>query len=69
MEGEAIQFTLSEQETLKYVIWGLLLLPGLFILRFFIFLLMPKFALKNFWRKKHGYKKLSNKKEKKFYED
>ena len=69
MEGEALHFTVSEQETIKYVIWGLLLIPGLFLLRFIIFLIMPKFVLKKFWRKKHGYKNLADKKEKKFYED
>ena len=70
MFGDATNFTPEEMETLWWIILAILLIPGIFVLRFFVFLLLPKFILKKFVRTKQGYKKSDPlKKEKKFYDD
>jgi hypothetical protein len=61
-------FTPEQLEMMKYVIFGLLLIPGFFLLRFVVYLITPRFILKLF-HKKYGYKKEALEKEKKFYED
>ncbi|MFN3700132.1 MAG: hypothetical protein ACK4VI_01260 [Alphaproteobacteria bacterium] len=61
-------FNPEQLEMMKYVIFALLLIPALFIIRFLVYLITPRFILKLF-HKKQGYKKEALKKEKKFYED
>ena len=62
-------FTPEQIEQIKYWLMIVLAIPMLFVVRFFIYLILPRGFLKMF-HKKHGYKnKELLKKEKKFYED
>lgn len=63
------EFTPEQLETLKYIIGIALIIPVLFLVRFVVYLILPRGILKLFIKKK-GYKDSDVlKKEKKFYED
>lgn len=63
------EFTPEQLETLKYIIGIALIIPVLFLVRFVVYLILPRGILKLFIKKK-GYKDNDVlKKEKKFYED
>lgn len=62
-------FNAEQLEMMKWIIGLALILPGLFLVRFVIYLIIPRGVLKIF-HKKHGYKnKGVLKKEKKFYDE
>jgi len=63
------ELTPEQLDQIKYILMFVLAIPMIFIVRFFIYLILPRGILKMF-HKKHGYKnKDLLKKEKKFYED
>jgi hypothetical protein len=63
------EFTPEQIETLKIIIGVLLIIPVLFLVRFIIYLILPRGVLRLFIKKKGFNNKQSLKKEKKFYED
>lgn len=63
------EFTPEQIETIKYVIGILLIIPVLFLVRFIVYLILPRGVLRIFI-KKRGYKDSGVlKKEKKFYDE
>lgn len=63
------EFTPEQIEMLKIIIGVLLIIPVLFLVRFVVYLILPRGVLKLFIKKKGFGNKQSLQKEKKFYED
>ena len=63
------ELTPEQLDQIKYILMFVLAIPMILVVRFFIYLILPRGILK-FFHRKHGYKnKDLLKKEKKFYED
>lgn len=70
MENMGVNLTEEDIESIKIVLAILLFIPGLLLLRFLVFLILPKGMLKFFFRKKQGFKQDEHKKKnQKFWQE